>query len=55
MNIIHTFGFDSDQELSVYENEEFACNHKDITAIHPSLLTAIEEDKKTEVNLKVMK
>jgi hypothetical protein len=37
-------------EFKLFDNEEFVCNsHKDGTAIHPALLAAVDDDKKSEV------
>lgn len=37
-------------EFKLFDNEEFVCySHKDGTAIHPSLLAAADDDKKSEV------
>ena len=37
-------------EFKLFDNEEFVCHsHKDGTAIHPALLAAVDDDKKSEV------
>ena len=42
--------YHSEMEFKLFDNEEFVCNsHKDGTAIHPALLAAVDDDKKSEV------
>ena len=39
----------------MFDNEEFVCySHKDGTAIHPSLLAAVDDDKKSEVRVNIL-